>query len=90
MENKIKKEQLDTILNQQKELNNLLTNIGALESQKHGALHRLAEVNKSIEDFKSLLQQMYGDININIEDGTYTFIEQPETSTEEVELQEEK
>ena len=32
----ITKEQLETITNQQKDLNTLLTNIGIVESQKHG------------------------------------------------------
>lgn len=74
----IKKEQLDTIVAQQKDLNALLTNIGVLESQKHGFLHQLAEVNKAIEDFKNVLQEEYGAININLEDGTYTLLEETE------------
>ena len=68
--------QLETIVNQQKDINALLTNIGVLESQKHGFLHQLAEVNKAIEDFKNILQDEYGPININLEDGTYTVIEE--------------
>jgi len=67
--------QLETIVNQQKDINALLTNIGILESQKHGFLHQLAEVNKAVEDYKNLLQEEYGPININLEDGTYTVIE---------------
>jgi len=79
---KIKQEQLDVILDQRKKLTELLHNIGVLESQKHGLLHQIADVNKSIEDFKTILFEEYGDININIEDGTYTLIEkekEPET-----------
>jgi hypothetical protein len=68
--------QLETIVNQQKDINALLTNIGILESQKHGFLHQLAEVNKAVEDYKNLLQEEYGPININLEDGTYTVIEE--------------
>ena len=76
--NKITQEQLKTIVDQQKDMNTLLTNIGLLESQKHGFLHQIAEVNKRVEDFKAELQKEYGDININIEDGSYTYISQPE------------
>lgn len=84
-ENKIKKEQLDIILDQRKKLTELLHNIGVLESQKHVLLHQIADVNKSIEDFKNTLFEEYGDININIEDGTYTQIEkEPETKGLEV------
>jgi hypothetical protein len=70
--------QLETIVNQQKDINALLTNIGVLESQKHGFLHQLAEVNKAVEDFKNVLQEEYGAININLEDGTYTELEEKE------------
>lgn len=70
----ITKEQLETIVNQQKDLQALLTNIGLLESQKHGFLHQIADVNKAIEEFKTKLQEEYGPININLEDGTYTEI----------------
>jgi predicted nucleic acid-binding Zn-ribbon protein len=71
----ITKEQLEKIVTQQKDLQALLTNIGILESQKHGFLHQLGEVNKSIEEFKSELEAEYGAININIEDGSYTDVE---------------
>jgi hypothetical protein len=74
----ITKSQLETIVNQQKDINALLTNIGVLESQKHGFLHQLAEVNKAVEDFKNVLQEEYGAININLEDGTYTELEEKE------------
>jgi len=76
--NKITEKQLETIVNQQKAMNTLLTNIGLLESQKHGFLHQIAEVNKEVEEFKSELQAEYGDININVEDGSYTAINKPE------------
>ena len=70
----ITEKQLETIVNQQKDLNALLMNIGTLETQKHGFLHQIAEVNKAIEDFKTELQTEYGAININLEDGSYTEI----------------
>jgi hypothetical protein len=78
----ITKEQLEKITNQQKDLQSLLTNIGVLESQKHGFLHQIADVNKAIEEFKNELQEQYGPININLEDGTYTDIKE-ETSASE-------
>jgi predicted nucleic acid-binding Zn-ribbon protein len=71
----ITKEQLEIVVKQQKDLQALLTNIGLLESQKHGFLHQIVDVNKAIEEFKTELQDQYGPININLEDGTYTDIE---------------
>lgn len=75
---KITEEQLDTLSKQQKDLSDILTNIGILESQKHSYLHQLADVNKSIEDFKLELQEQYGSVNINLQDGSYTEIEKTE------------
>ena len=72
---KIKEEELKLIQEQQKQLNELVHNIGLLESQKHGLLHDIAGVNKEIEDYKEVLETEYGPIEINLEDGSYTKIE---------------
>ena len=68
-------EQLETITNQQKDLNALLVNIGVVESQKHMLLHQMADLNNLIEETKNKLQEEYGAININLTDGSYTEIE---------------
>tara|TARA_R100001510_G_scaffold37518_1_gene33865 strand:+ start:284 stop:532 length:249 start_codon:yes stop_codon:yes gene_type:complete len=73
---KIKEKELKTIQNQQQKVSDYLNKIGFLESQKHALLHELAEVNKDIQDFKEVLQKEYGDVNISIEDGSYTKIEE--------------
>ena len=73
---KIKEEELKTIQDQQTKLNELVHNIGLLESQKHGLLHEIAGANKDIEEYKTVLEKEYGAININVEDGTYTEIEE--------------
>ena len=73
---KIKEEELKLIQEQQKQLNELVSNIGLLESQKHGLLHEIAGTNKEIEDYKEVLEAEYGAINIDLEDGTYTEIKE--------------
>ncbi len=80
----IKKEQLDKIVGQQKDLGSLLTNVGVLETQKHATLHKIGELNKEIEDFKAILESEYGAVNINLEDGTYKEIEKEFANYEEV------
>jgi len=75
---KITEDQLTKIKNQQEKLNELIHNIGLLESQKHGLLHEIAKVNVDIEEYKQELEKEYGAININLEDGTYTKIEEEE------------
>jgi vacuolar-type H+-ATPase subunit D/Vma8 len=78
---KIKEEQLTKIKDQQEKLNELIHNIGLLESQKHGLLHEIAKVNVDIEEYKQELEKEYGAININLEDGTYTEIKEEEEET---------
>ena len=75
---KITDEQLEVITNHQKDLNKSLTNIGFLETQKHSLLHEYAGIVDDIEKYKKELEDVYGAININIEDGTYTKIEKEE------------
>ncbi len=71
---KITEEQLEVITKHQKDLNKSLTNIGFLETQKHSLLHEYAGIVDDIEKYKKELEDVYGAININIEDGTYTEI----------------
>ena len=67
----------------QTKLNNLLNQIGYVSAQKHGLLHEFGEVNKKVEDFKSVLEAEYGEVNINVETGEYTAIEKPELTVVE-------
>ena len=78
---KIKEEQLTTIKEQQEKINSILHQLGYLESQKHGLLHELASVNQDVEEFKKVLEEEYGAVNISLEDGTYTEIKQEEEET---------
>lgn len=73
---KIKEEQLKIIIEQQKNLTGILNNIGYLEAQKHGLLHQFGDINIKVEEFKSELENEYGAVNINLETGEYTVIEQ--------------
>ena len=84
MEKKITEEQLTKIQDQQKQLNGILHEIGLLESQKHWLLHKIAEVNQDVETLKNELENQYGAVNINVEDGTYTEIEKKEEVLENV------
>jgi vacuolar-type H+-ATPase subunit D/Vma8 len=72
---KITKKELESIQELQNKLNNIIQNIGLLESQKHGLLHEIVGCNKEIEEFKAKLESKYGSVNISLEDGTYTNIE---------------
>ncbi len=69
---KITEKEFETVKDFQTKLNNIVFNIGLVESQKHGFLHELAGVNQDQEEFKKELENNYGSININLEDGSYT------------------
>lgn len=83
---KITAEQLEKLVKNQRELNSVLANIGVLESQKHGLLHQLADVNKESEEFKAELQAEYGSININLEDGSYVEVENEENEATKLDV----
>lgn len=68
---KIKEDHLVKIKDQQERVSKILLDIGFVESKKHALLHDLAEFNKEVELFKQELEQEYGPININLEDGTF-------------------
>lgn len=79
--NKIKDEELELVKEQQVKINNIVSQIGVLETQKHGLLHELAGVNKEVEATKNTLENIYGKIEIDLSDGSYKEIKE----TEEVE-----
>ncbi len=81
MENKITEEELKTIQEQQKKINEILGNVGVLESQKHALLHEIASVNEEVEKTKKELENKYGTVSINMETGVYKEIEQEEEET---------
>ena len=72
---KITEEQLSEIVELQTKLNEIISNIGVLETQKHGFLHDVAEVNKKIEEFKVKLEKEYGAISVDLKTGEYTEVE---------------
>jgi len=74
-ENKITEKELKEIQNLQANLYKLTTDIGVLETQKHAVLHELAGVNQTQEEFKKVLEDKYGPININLEDGSFEVVE---------------
>ena len=75
---KITEKQLETIVKHQDELTSILSNIGAIETQKHALLHRIADVNKDLEEYKQTLEDEYGKISIDLKTGEYTEIKEEE------------
>ena len=81
---KITEEQLEKIVKHQEELTAILNNIGALETQKHALLHKVADVNEGLEKEKQELEKEYGKISVDLKTGEYTEIKEEEEDTLEV------
>ncbi len=77
---KITEEQLSEIVELQTKLNEVISSIGLLETQKHGFLHDVAEVNKKIEEFKIKLEKEHGAISVDLKTGEYTEVEKDGSS----------
>ena len=75
---KLTEKEFETVKEFQTKINDIVFNTGVLETQKHGLLHDLAGVNQDQEKFKKVLEDKYGSININLEDGSFTPIEKEE------------
>lgn len=79
---KITDEQLKDLQEKVGMIQNLQSQIGGLEAQKHIALHQLSATQDELQKVQTALQDEYGKININIQDGTY------EEVVEEAEVEE--
>ena len=79
---KITEEQLKQLQEQEGKKNAIKHDIGLLETQKHSLLHAFAQVQEEQDKLKTQLEEEYGKINVNLQDGTYEVI--PE-EVEEVE-----
>ena len=73
--NKISEKQLTTVRDQQQKLNEGLRTLGVLDVQKQNLRNQIEDVSKEIEATKLELEKDYGQVNINLEDGTYSEIE---------------
>lgn len=83
-ENKITQEQLEELQGYVGKLNNAANQIGNLELQKHQIQHAAGEVQNDLNKFQQKLKEKYGDIQINIQDGTFKPIEEEEVVGPEV------
>tara|TARA_R110000765_G_scaffold308409_1_gene402094 strand:- start:20 stop:283 length:264 start_codon:yes stop_codon:yes gene_type:complete len=71
----ITEDQLKTVKEQQSKLNEALRSIGILEVQKQNLAGKVQEVSKEIEATKKELEDEYGQVNIDLTDGSYSEIE---------------
>ena len=84
-EMKITDEQLKKVKAQVNVRGQLISDIGAVEAQKHDLLHALNNVMQKTKETADELEKEYGKININLEDGTYEVVEEEKEEVEEKE-----
>ena len=75
---KITEEQLKQLQEQEGKKNAIKHDIGLLETQKHALLHAFANIQEEQDKLKVQLEDEYGKINVNLQDGTYEIIAEEE------------
>jgi hypothetical protein len=71
---KISKVQLESLQEQEKKKGEILHDLGLLETQKHSLNHMYAELMVEQDKSKKELEEEYGKVNINLQDGSYELI----------------
>jgi len=79
---KITEEELKQVVTFQNDLAKAIQNIGILEAEKHAVLHVVAGINQDQGKLKQELEEKYGSISINLQDGSYEEIK-PEAKEED-------
>jgi len=82
-DSKITEKELETIKEQQQKIQTVVYDLGALEAKKFEISAALKEFNEALNETKKELEEKYGQVNINLQDGSYEEIV-PEVETEEV------
>jgi hypothetical protein len=77
---KITDEQLQKLQGFVQTLNQVQMQLGQLEVEKHGLLHQTAEIQSQLQGFQKELEEEYGKVSVNIQDGTYVAIPEEDES----------
>tara|TARA_R100001143_G_C3252626_1_gene84224 strand:+ start:56 stop:319 length:264 start_codon:yes stop_codon:yes gene_type:complete len=81
--NKITEEELKTIKGQQQQIQNVVFDLGSIEARKIELSDVLKQVNVALTNTKKELEEKYGQVNIDLKDGSFKDIVE-EVATEEV------
>jgi hypothetical protein len=84
--NKITEEQLKNLQEKINVINQGQMQIGGLEMQKTAMKSQLAAVQQELNKMQTELEEEYGKVSINIQDGTYVDIPEEEKVSEDGEV----
>ena len=73
--NRITDDELELIREQQTKIAQIKQDIGTLELRKHEVMGVMLDVNQEVEETKTTLEEKYGRVNINLDDGSYSKVE---------------
>ena len=79
----ISKEQLEGIQGLVQQMNSMQLEIGRMETRKHMINHEYTKIQDLIREQQGTLKKEYGEVNINIEDGSITYPEDVEVNKED-------
>ena len=74
---KITEGELQSIKDIQQKTNAILLDVGYLEAQKSGLMAAHAQAGDELQVIKTELEKRYGQVNIDLKDGSYTAVEKP-------------
>ena len=67
---KISEEHLKELQGHVNKINQAQLQLGGLESQKHSLLHAVVTMQTELTEFLNKLEEEYGKVSVNIQDGT--------------------
>ena len=73
--NKISEVHLKELQEQEQNKAKIINELGALQIQTHSLNHLYAEVMEKQDKSKNELEETYGKVNINLQDGSFELIE---------------
>lgn len=77
---KISEQQLKQLQGFVQTLNQAQMQLGQLEVEKHALLHQTGEIQSQLQTFQKELEEEYGKVSVNIQDGTYVAIPEEDES----------
>ena len=73
---KVTKKELKLLQEQEQKKGAILHDLGLLETQKYSLNHYYVELMVQQEKTKKELEEIYGKVNINLQDGSFELIEE--------------
>jgi len=80
---KVTEDELKSLQEIVSSMNGATTRVGQIENQKHMVLHDLSLMRTDLMKLQSELEEAYGKVDVNIQDGTITVREDVEADTKD-------